>query len=105
MKHLLPDFLWSEIFSIDPTFRLYMSQYVFPFIHGYKVYLKKSIYRPGYNFLIIHENELLCTDDLLTPSFITINHNIAEETIKMYNNYLPLVFPKDIIQRIFEYEF
>ena len=94
----LPDHLWSNIFSIDPTYRVYFTKHVLPFIHQYKVYIQKS------NFFTIIDtitNETIITDHLEKPSYISINHYLSQSCI----NKPKLVLTKNHIEKIIYYNF
>lgn len=104
---LLPDILWSEIFIMDPTYKNYMTNHVLPFIHSYKVFTKKSKYSSRFNYIIIdnYESQIVLTDNLVTPSFISFNYNMSKETIHLYQNLESLIISKKIIQRLIDYNF
>ena len=76
--NLLPPEILTTIYEYDPTYRTYMTDYVFPYIHQYISYTCKSLLTKKKLFLIIHKDFFIVTDSLTKPNFISINHHFEE---------------------------
>lgn len=98
MIPLLPEHLWSEIYSIDSTYRKLFTSLVLPLIHHYKVYRLKTKL-----FMIVDSfaNETIVTDDFEKPSYLSTHHNFSQSLIIKPK----LEMTKSQIERIFNYNF
>ena len=76
--NLLPPEILTKIYEYDPTYRTYMTDYVFPYIHQYISYTCKSLLTKKKLFLIIHKDFFIVTDSMTNPNFISINHHFEE---------------------------